>query len=299
MYTLQTLQLLLKSLGFNSQKTISNKKLAVLVNTNRVMALETIQKAIKGSKYDSTPSSESSIGKVLIDGFAILAKPASKQGTASAGVENEIIVVNTINNMTKTGPINVIFKGKNKSFNIMACIEAERVGADTAGRKKADIVLKDNKNVLYPISIKKDDAETWESADNYFGKEAQTIIEKAINEKKSKLISEGSYFKIEPNIAVQATLNEKRQVVFGSDIENKGAIVTKTFRSDSFKQEEDTLIIECSHIITEINDVKDDKDVYFLIRNDKTRKSIKNYPGIRVLAVYKKRINQNVVLLDR
>ena len=181
----------------------------------------------------------------------------------------------------------------------MGCIEAKSVGADTTGRKKADIVLKDKNNNLYPISIKKDDAETWESADNYFSAEAKTIIQKAVNENKTKLLAESTYFKIEPNIAVKATVEEKKQVVFGSDLENKGAVVTKTFVSNSFKQEEDTLIIECTHVITSLDDVKDDEDVYFLIRNDKTRKSIKEYPGIRVLAVYKKRINPNVVVLSR
>jgi hypothetical protein len=39
--------------------------------------------------------------------------------------------------------------------------------------------------------------------------------------------------------------------------------------------------------------------VMFLIRNDKTRKSIKKYPGIRVLASYKKRINRNVAVVQR
>jgi hypothetical protein len=48
-----------------------------------------------------------------------------------------------------------------------------------------------------------------------------------------------------------------------------------------------------------MKDVKGDKDVYFLIRNDKTRKSIREYPGIRILAAYKKRINKNVVIVDR
>jgi len=299
MYTLQSLELLLKSLGFDKLKSISSKKIAVLVNSNRVKALEDIQKALKGSRYDSTPSSESSIGKVIVDGFAILAKPASKQGAASAGVENELIVVNTINNIAKTGPVNVVFKGKNKDFVVMGCVEARSVGADTTGRKKADIQLRDVKNNYYPISIKKDDAETWESADSYFSAEAKKIIQKAINEKKAKLISENTYFQLEPNIAVKATEQEKKEVVFGSDLENKGCIITKTFSSSSFKQEEDTLIIECTHIITALTDVKDDKDVYFLIRNDKTRKSIKEYPGIRVLAAYKKRINQNVVILSR
>jgi hypothetical protein len=299
MHTLDTIKMQLTSLGFTDQKAISNKKIAVLINSNRIDALQKIQKAIPGSVYNPIPSVESSIGKVIVDGFNILAKPASKQGSASAGVENELILVNTIQEMVKTGPINIIFKGKNKSFEILGCKSAKAVGADTIGRKKADIVLTDSKNKTYPISIKKDNAEIWESADAYFNQEAQKIIQKAVNENKAKLVAESSYFKIEPNIAVKATEQEKRSAVFGSDIENNGAVITKTFSKQSFTKNEDQLIIECSHIITNISDVTGDKDVYFLLRNDKTRKSIKNIPGIRILAVYKSRINRNVAILDR
>lgn len=290
---------ILFSLGYTNIKKMSSKKLAVLIDTNRVETLEKINKSISGSIYDKRPTSESSVGKIQISGFSILAKPASKQGSSSAGVENEEIVVNAINKRTKTGPINVVFIGKNKKFAVISCSKAERVGGDTSGRKKADIVLIDSKNKKYPISIKKDDAETWESADSYFGPIASNIIKKAIKDKKTKLINEGSYFKIEPNIAVTATTVEKRDVVFGSDLEKDGAIITKTFNSSSFKDDGDTLLIDCSHIITTLTDVKGDKDVYFLIRNDKTRKSVKDYPGIRVLAAYSKRINKNVIIVKR
>jgi|LakMenEpi03Aug12_release.lakeMendotaPanAssembly.Ray.scaffolds.fasta_scaffold440146_2 hypothetical protein len=299
MMTYDNLVNILISLGYDKIKKISGNKIAVLVNDNRVTTLEKINKNIKGSIYDRNPSSESSVGRVNISGFSILAKPASKQGSASAGVENEQIIVDTINKRTKTGPINVIFKAKNKKFTVLNCVKAIQVGGDTAGRKKADIVLINSKNKRYPISIKKDNAETWESADSYFGPTALKIIKKAIKDKKTKLVSEGSYFKIEPNIAVEATQAEKQAVVFGSDLENGGAVVTKTFGSSSFSDDGDTLVVDCSHIITSLSDVKGDKDVYFLIRNDKTRKSLKEYPGIRILAVYTKRINQNVVVVKR
>jgi hypothetical protein len=57
--------------------------------------------------------------------------------------------------------------------------------------------------------------------------------------------------------------------------------------------------VTVSNIITKLEHVHGDKDVFFLIRNDKTRKSIKEYPGIRVLASYKKRINKNVIVVER
>lgn len=291
---------LLKALGYKELKKISSSKIAVLVNTNRVKALEEISKSVKGATYDTKPGSDSSAGRVVIGGVTVLAKPASKQGTASAGVENEHMLVSYINSACTNGPMNVIFNGDNRvTFEVFGCVGAKSVGADTAGRKKADVVLTDYKGKEYPISIKKDDAETWESADSYFGNEAEKIIDSAIKNGDTTLSGHGSYYTIEPNIAVTATASEKRDVVFGSDLENKGAVVTKTFRTSSFEEKYDLINIDCSHVITEMKHVTGDKDVYFLIRNDKTRKSVKKYPGIRVLAAYAKRINKNVKIVKR
>ena len=300
-FTYETLSQLLYSIGYANQKKISSNKIAVLTDENRVDTLEKIQKYIKGSIYDRKPTSASSVGFVKVNNkFFILAKPAKKQGKSSAGVDNEQKLVDFINSSAKTGPINVFFMNKNKTFDVIGCVEAISAGTDTSGRKKSDVNLIDYKGKVYPISIKKDDAEYWESADSYFGQEAKTIIDKAIKDKKTQLIAQtGNYFTIEPNIAVEATRSEKQDVVFGSDIQPNGCVITKTFSNDSFEMREDTLLIEVSNIIENLSDVKGDKDVYFLIRNDKTRKSIKEYPGIRILAAYKKRINKNVVIVNR
>ena len=288
-------------MGFKNLKKVSGMKIAILTDMNRVEVLEKVNKNIKGSNFDTTPTRDSSVGKVVIAGISILAKPASKQDAASAGVGNENMLVDIINKYTKKGgPINVVFKSYNKTYSVNGCASAKSVGAETSGRRKADVVLIDSKGKPYPISIKKDNAETWESADSYFNKEAETIIERAIKEKKTKLVSQGSFFTIEPNIAVKASTKEKEDVVFGSDLKKDGVVITKTFNSQSFNLDKDmNLVVDCSHIITELSDVKEDKDVYFLIRNNKTRNSIKKYPGIRILAVYKKRINNNVIVVQR
>jgi len=296
---LQTIESLLVSMGYKNLKKISGNKIAVLTNDNRIQTLEKITKGIKGSKYDDKPGSDSSVGRVQIGSITILVKPASKQGKASAGVENEDMLVSYINSSTKSGPMNVFFVGDNKTFEVFGCVSAKSVGADTAGRKKADIVLEDYNGIRYPISIKKDDAETWESADSYFGAEAKQIIDNSIVAGETKLVHHGSYFTIEPNIAVPATIKEKRDVVFGSDIEGRGSVITKTFKTNSFETQEDTIFVDCTYVITEMSDVKGEKDVMFLIRNDKTRKSIKEYPGIRILAAYAKRINKNVKVVKR
>ena len=291
---------LVNSAGYKEIKQISGKKIAVLTSGNRVDVLKDINKKIKGSIFDKTPSSESSVGKVVVDGYSILAKPAGKQGGASPGVENETFVVDSITKLLKKAvSMNVVFTDGSNKYKIPNCIKVTSVGKDTSGRKKADIVLVNKQNRQFPISIKKDDAETWESADSYFGKEAEDIINKAVKAKKTKIVSQGSYYTIEPNIAVEATRQEKINVVFGSDLGQNGAVVTKTFSKDDFSIQGENIIITCSNIITDLSDVKGDKDVFFLIRNDKTRKSVPKYPGIRVLASYKKRINKNVVIVKR
>lgn len=297
-----TVETALNAAGYKNIKKISNTKLAVLVDENRIKTLENIQKVLKGSKYDTKPGGDSSAGRVIFSGITILAKPASKQGKASAGVDNEETLVNYIEKACENGPMNVIFVDDHKNtFEVFGCVGAKSVGADTANRKKADVVLTDYKGQVYPISIKKDDAETWESADTYFKNgEINKIIEKAIKAKKTSVVlQKEGYFKIEPNIAFAATTAETRDVVFGSDIEGKGCILTKTFRSDSIETKEDVIFVDCTNLITKLSDVKGPKEVMFLIRNDSTRKAVKGYPGIRVLAAYAKRINKNVTVVQR
>lgn len=287
----------LKGQGYKAE-AITNNKVAILTNENRVTVLEEVAKK-SGGKFDRTPRGESSVGRVLIGTYSVLAKPASKQGGGSAGVGNETILVNTINSACKRGPMDIVFKAGSKTYTVRGCVKAKPVGADTANRKKADVVLVDSRGIEFPISVKKDDAEMWESADSYYAENAIAAIKAALKSKKAQVIPHGGYFTIEPNIAVKATPSETRDVVFGSDIaKQKGAIITKTFSKSSFVAKSDTLTISVSHIITKMSDVSADKRVYFLIRNDKTRKSIKEYPGLRVLAVYQKRINSNVVVLN-
>jgi hypothetical protein len=298
--SLDSLISLVTSAGYPNIKKISNNKIAVLTSENRVDVLKALAKAIKGSTYDKAPSSESSVGKVKLGTFSILAKPAGKQGSASAGVGNEQFLVDTVNKaLKKLGSANILFKSSDKSFKITNCVKVESVGSDTTGRKKADVMFFTVGGKKIPISIKKDDAETWESADSYFSSQAKVIIDKAVKAKKTKLVKQGTYYTIEPNIAVTATRQEKMDVVFGSDLGSGGAVVTKTFSKDDFSINGESIKIEVSNIITDLSDVKGDKDVFFLIRNDKTRKSIPDYPGIRILASYKKRINKNVAIVER
>lgn len=175
----------LKSIGYPETKKKTNNKVIILTNENRIDVLEDVAKK-SGGKYDNTPSGESSVGKVKIGNFAVLVKPASKQGGASAGLENEKMLVDVINKACKTGPINVVFQeSSSKKYKITGCVSAKSVGRDTSNRKKADVILKDSKGNSFPISIKKDNAEIWESADTYYNKGALKAVDKAVKAKQT------------------------------------------------------------------------------------------------------------------
>lgn len=284
-------------------KRISAKRVAVLTNENRKDVLATLQGQL-GASWDKRPTGASSIGMLMVDGFAVLAKPAKRQGNRSAGVNNEVYCVDQINYMIKEsdGVIEtLVFKAGRKTFTIKGVVGCKRVGADTAGKKKADFLIETNKRKSIPISLKKDGAEMWESADNYYGEKAKEKVDNLALEKTIELLpmkGGGGVMTIKPNIAIKSTKAEKESVIFGSDIlKGKGCVITRTFSKDDFNLEGDVLTIEVTDIYNSMASIPDYAEPYFLIRNDRTRASPKLYPGLRVLAVYKKRINKNVKIV--
>lgn len=289
-------------LGHDKFKDKSRTNFQVLVDgINRVDLLKQIESLFSaiGAKYDPNKGS-SSVGAVVIGKFSIGAAPLSKQGKRSAGLDNEDTLIAQLNNMLRDGPLHVEFVAGGKSFRVEDVKHAEEVGRDTAGRKKSDVNLITMSGTKVPLSLKKDNAEMWESADSYYSKKAKDIIDAQVRLGKVKL--EGTATKkILPNIAVKASTQETTDVVFGSDIiQNNGAVLYKTFSSSDFKVDDagETIMVTVSEIYRTVAEVERGKQaVYFLIRNDSSRKGSKIYPGIRVLAVGKSRINQNVLVV--
>ena len=48
-FTIESLSIILTSMGYSNQKKISSNKIAVLTDDNRIDTLEKIQKTLKGS----------------------------------------------------------------------------------------------------------------------------------------------------------------------------------------------------------------------------------------------------------
>ena len=289
--------------GIMSFKDKSTRTVFVLTDDkDRVALLEKIEKMFKqeGAKYDVNKGA-SSLGAVVIGHFTIGASPASKQGKGSAGLGNEDAFIDNINQFVEEGPLHIRFKAGSKIFTVKDVVKAEEVGRDTSGRKKSDVNLVTKNGIKVPISLKKDGAEIWESADTYWAAKAKKIVDDLV-EKDEVTLSEvtGTIKRISPQVAKKATPAEAKAVVFGSDIiAKKGAVLYRTWRGSDFKvnANENLDVTTTSIYRTQQEVAAGPNQVYFLIRNDSSRRGSKIYPGIRVLAVGKTRINKNVKMV--
>jgi hypothetical protein len=300
--TISDIEKRLRKMGYTKFKKDSSKTISILTEGNRVDVLEKVEKNLQdmNAKYDPNKGS-SSIGAVVADGFTIKARPASKQGKGSAGLGNEDAMINGIEQFTKNGPMTVCITDGKKKYEYKNVIGVEEVGRDTTNRKKADVRLKIKGGGKIPISIKKDNAEIWESADSYYSSIAKKVVDREEIRGTIAIEQKGSISYMQPNLGIKTTNSEKRDVVFGSDLLNKGFVVVKTFRGSDFQMSKDgdMLYVYVTQIIDKISDLKGKDDIFFLIRNDSSRKGSKIRPGLRVLAVKGTRINKNVKVVRK
>lgn len=300
--TMDDMEKRLNDLGYNNIKVESSRTVSVLTDENRVAVLEKIAASLvdMNAKYDPDKGS-SSVGAVVAGMFTIKARPASKQGKRSAGLDNEDAMIDGIKQFTKGGPMTVRITDGRKKYEYKGVVDIEEVGRDTTNRKKADVRLVLEDGTKIPVSIKKDNAEMWESADSYWAPIAKKIVDKLEASGEITLTPKGTIFTLKPNLAVEANKKEKEAVVFGSDLLGKGFVVVRTFRGSDFtlSKDGDILEVKVTKIIDSMNDLKGTSNIYFLMRNDSSRKGSKIRPGIRVLAVSSTRINKNVKIVDR
>ena len=94
---ISTIELKLRKLGYNTLKNISSKRTpTILTNQSRIPLIQEVAKQFEeeGAQYipeftTASGSLVSSSGVVKIGDLIILAKPLSRQGGGSAGLDNE------------------------------------------------------------------------------------------------------------------------------------------------------------------------------------------------------------------
>lgn len=288
----------LKNTQFSDTIRKSGTTVSVLVPmSQRKTAIGDLVNILPGAEYDPGMTG-SSFGGIRYNSGKILVKPANKQGDQSAGVANELEIFSIVKEMTaEHGEITVTFNADTgKSFVIKNVIDIEHTGKETTGRLKGDVRLVTKKS-RHPISIKKIDAEVWESADTYYGPIAVKILKKLYDGKKIALTGLGKfnqygteYVRISPEVAVEPTPEEVRDVIFGEDVEAlKGAVVFQTFMPQHFSRDGNKLAVECECIIRNVSEIPRSHIMVWLIRNDSTRNPKGGIPGLRITAAVQTR----------
>jgi hypothetical protein len=299
----------LLNLGYENQRLDSKYIISVYVPKNeRLRAIQHISSVLPGAIHDTTYSG-SSVGAIKYLGGRIKMRPFGTSAAAAPGLSNESFLVDSVNKFLKNQPtLNTIeFHGTNNaSFIISDATELIQVGSDTANRKKADVIVSCRESD-FKLSLKKSSAEYWESADTYFGSAADEIITDLLSQNKislsptTKVDAFGNQImKLSREIAIRATKAQANDVIFGSDLGgDDGAVLKETFTTSSFSVINNSLRINCASVILDLADVATDQEVYFLIRNDSSRRRPNHmYPGIRVTAAYRSRLSSKTLMLN-
>lgn len=219
----------------------------------------------------------------------------------SPGTDNELTILEALRtHLDEKSPLTVAFVSANRKKVYKDVVDVLDRSKDTRNRKKADFVLINSNGKEYPISLKSDKADFWESADSLMGAKARKIVDKLVAKGKIELIFDkatGNY-SIEPQVAIKATPEQAAAVMFGDDILPKGAVIKRTFVPEDFVLEGDTLKITCSEIITSLEDVQGTyMEPWFYIRSEQGRNVIPiGYRGLRCLAAYHRRVDTDKIL---
>jgi hypothetical protein len=265
----------------------------------------------KNFKYNSTPTSFSSIGYFMYGQSKFGIKPGEKQGGKSAGLDNEDIFINNINSLLEDGPKNIEITSENKTIIFKNVTQVQGTGRSTSDYSKSDANFYSDNKDLGGVSLKKDNAIYWESADVRFGKEVKNLVNAIVN---GKLGDKVSYVPLidtkgNPDPVIIKMYNKEedkpisgvivddlpkqdvKQVIFGND---NVPVVIKTWRPSDFRLEEDTIIVKADKIYKDLDDVEKDNALPILnIRHDKTRRSSR---GLRALLQTEKSLYKDDIL---
>tara|TARA_R110001583_G_C5581045_1_gene402898 strand:+ start:13 stop:1152 length:1140 start_codon:yes stop_codon:yes gene_type:complete len=275
-------------------RKMSNVEYKVLIdgpNSDRVDLIKKMD-ALNNFVYDPN-NRASSLGAVLYNKIRFVVKPRSKQGRQSAGMGNEDAFITQITPYFEDGPKNVIFKSPSKSLIQNNVEEVIASGYDTKDTKKADVILKGSK--LYPISLKKNNAGFWESADTRYKDVVKRLSEKIKNkefgdelvfkpftnklgiEKKgiNTMYNENTGKKVTGVIVTDLPDAQSENIIFGSD---DAKVIYQSFDTTNPEQiyelDGNNLTVKVTKIVENMKDVENLKIQPILnIRHDSDRTS--------------------------
>ena len=282
------IEILKKELGFTDDNFVKQSSVTYKLLVPRADRLDIATKIDKIEDFEFDPNLKgSSIGGIKYKNAKFLLKPSGVQGRASAGTENEDVLVNEVKKYLQQGAKNVIFQGTNQNYVTKNIKEILDVGYDTASGKKADVVLVGDKK--YPISIKKDNAGFWESSDTRYkdvvlklsdkiknGDFAPQLVFKPFVDKMGNT-KEGIniMFNDETNKPVTGVIvtnlptKDEQSIIFGSD---NAVVIYKTYLPSDFNLQGENLNVKVNTIITDLKQIEElNLEPVLNIRRDVTR----------------------------
>ena len=282
------IEILKKELGFTDDNFVKQSSVTYKLLVPRADRLDIATKIDKIEDFEFDPNLKgSSIGCIKYKNAKFLLKPSGVQGRASAGTENEDVLVNEVKKYLQQGAKNVIFQGTNQNYVTKNIKEILDVGYDTASGKKADVVLVGDKK--YPISIKKDNAGFWESSDTRYkdvvlklsdkiknGDFAPQLVFKPFVDKMGNT-KEGIniMFNDETNkpvtgvIVTDLPVKDEQSIIFGSD---NTVVIYKTYLPSDFDLQGENLNVKVNNIITDLKQIEElNLEPVLNIRRDVTR----------------------------
>ena len=294
----------------NDFKKINSRSVKILVPRPERKAYANRIDQIEDFTYDVNMPGSSIGGIKYKDNIKFSLKPVGAQGRASAGTENEDVLVNEVKKYLAEGAKNIIFKGTNQDYTTKNIKEIKDVGYDTASGKKADVILIGDKN--YPISIKQDNAGFWESSDTRYKELVLKLSEKI---KKRDFAPELTYIpfkdedgnirtginqmwnekenkKVTGIIVTDLPDNEENSIIFGSD---NAVIIYKTYTPQDFELKGENLFVSVNKILTDLKQIEEfDLEPVVNIRKDVTRRAT---GGIRATVQPKNKIYRDNKLI--
>ena len=282
------IEILKKELGFTDDNFIKQSSVTYKLLVPRADRISIASQIDQIEDFEFDPNLKgSSIGGIKYKNTKFLLKPSGVQGRASAGTQNEDVLVNEVKKYLELGAKNVIFQGTNQNYVTKNIKEILDVGYDTASGKKADVVLVGDKK--YPISIKKDNAGFWESSDTRYkdvvlklsdkiknGDFAPQLVFKPFVDKMGNTKEDiNIMFNDETNkpitgvIVTDLPTKDGQSIIFGSD---NAVVIYKTYLPSDFDLQGENLNVKVNNIITDLKQIEElNLEPILNIRRDVTR----------------------------
>lgn len=258
---------LIKDLQITKDEIKAHTRNRIIILTDR--SRPDIFSKLEGLGFEriATMSGSSAGGYRTNDGVEIIHKPLSLTLKGGAGIENEVIFTDLINQaLEQETPLTVkITPSEGKPLTYSNVTEVTHIGKE--GEKKGwkgDVALKTEKGQEH-ISIKKDGSYRWESVMTRYPEIYKTFMEKAVNgqipnleliqdQENPRLLKMTDPVTGKPYGRVFITdhpdISSKEPVesmAFGND---NADVVQRTFIEDDFKLEKSTLYIKSTRNIT-------------------------------------------------